>query len=161
MSAEDPASEQKDIASEQNLSAEDLTSEPEQTKPEAEQNPSSEGDTKPKEESVLKQKEEQATKERSSKEEKRKGGKIEIRLQATGDAPIMKQRNYSVEPGKKIGEICGFVRKYLKLDEAESLFLYVNQAFAPSPDQTILNLKECFGSDGKLVLYYSRNQAWG
>ena len=28
MSAEDPASEQKDIASEQNLSAEDLTSEP-------------------------------------------------------------------------------------------------------------------------------------
>jgi len=87
--------------------------------------------------------------------------KIEIRLQATGDAPIMKQRNYKVEPAKKISEIIAFVRKYLKLDEKENLFLYVNQAFAPSPDQTILNLHECFGSEGKLVLYYSRNQAWG
>lgn len=98
----------------------------------------------------------------SEKDNKRpKSNKIEIRLQATGDAPIMKQRKYMVEPGKKIGEIIAFVRKYLKFDETENLFLYVNQAFAPSPDQSVLNLNECFGTDGKLVLYYSRNQAWG
>lgn len=40
-------------------------------------------------------------------------------------------------------------------------FLYVNQAFAPSPDHVIKNLYECFGSDGKLVLYYAKSQAWG
>jgi hypothetical protein len=40
-------------------------------------------------------------------------------------------------------------------------FVYVNQAFAPSPDQNVGNLCECFGSDGKLVLYYSKTQAWG
>ena len=39
--------------------------------------------------------------------------------------------------------------------------MYVNQAFAPSPDQTLNNLYECFGSDGNLVLHYSKNQAWG
>ncbi len=41
--------------------------------------------------------------------------------------------------------------------EKENLFLYVSQAFAPSPDQTLANLCECFGSEGKLVLYYSRS----
>ncbi len=33
----------------------------------------------------------------------------------------------------------------------------MSQAFAPSPDQTLANLCECFGSEGKLVLYYSRS----
>jgi len=40
-------------------------------------------------------------------------------------------------------------------------FLYVNQTFAPAPDQIIKNLYECHGTNGKLVLYYCKNQAWG
>ena len=40
-------------------------------------------------------------------------------------------------------------------------FVYVNQSFAPAPDQVVRNLYECFGSDGKLVLHYCRTQAWG
>lgn len=40
-------------------------------------------------------------------------------------------------------------------------FLYVNQSFAPAPDQLVRNLYQCFGSDGKLVLHYCRTQAWG
>ena len=40
-------------------------------------------------------------------------------------------------------------------------FVYVNQAFSPSPDQTVRNIYECFGSDGKLILYYSKSQMWG
>ena len=40
-------------------------------------------------------------------------------------------------------------------------FVYVNQAFSPSPDQNVRNLCECFGSDGKLVLYYAKSQMWG
>ena len=101
---------------------------------------------------------------------------------ATGDAPIMKQKNYKVDNDKKIEWIIAFIRKYLKLEESESLvsefeivtllsiafnirflfqFVYVNQAFSPSPDQSVGNLCECFGSEGKLVLYYSKTQAWG
>ena len=87
--------------------------------------------------------------------------KVEVTLQPAGDAPIMKQRKYNVTRDKKISWILTFIRRYLKLQPHESLFLYVNQAFSPSPDQTVETLAECFGSDNKLVLHYSKNQVWG
>ncbi|CAG0887813.1 unnamed protein product [Darwinula stevensoni] len=87
--------------------------------------------------------------------------KVEILLKPVGDAPIMKLKKFLVEPSRSIAKIIEFIRKYLKLGPSESLFLYVNQSFAPSPDQIIQNLYECFGSDGKLVLNYCKSQAWG
>lgn len=90
-----------------------------------------------------------------------KAVKVEVRLQAVGDAPIMKQKNYKVDGEKQISWILSFIRKFLKLKTTDALFLYVNQAFAPSPDQTVANLSQCFGQDNKLVLYYSRSQAYG
>ncbi|KAJ8888514.1 hypothetical protein PR048_008005 [Dryococelus australis] len=159
--------------------------------------------------------------------------KVDILLKATGNAPIMKKKKWAVDPDKRIGWIIEFVRKYLKLDPAESLvgtgpnrvsgislvhprrkevlqggmhhgrdgldsnvnadrlawhiwlcvyqemcwiqdknnlmftgvfwfqFLYVNQVFAPAPDQIVRNLYDCYGTDGKLVLHYCKSQAWG
>ncbi|CAB3248279.1 unnamed protein product [Arctia plantaginis] len=87
--------------------------------------------------------------------------KIDILLKATGNAPIMKKKKWAVDAEKPIGWIMEFVKKYLKLEPDEKLFLYVNQTFAPSPDQIVKNLYECFGTDGKLVLHYCKSQAWG
>ncbi|XP_041978589.1 autophagy protein 12-like [Aricia agestis] len=87
--------------------------------------------------------------------------KIDILLKATANAPIMKKKKWAVDAEKPIGWIVEFVKKYLKLEPDERLFLYVNQTFAPSPDQIIKNLYECFGTDGKLVLHYCKSQAWG
>lgn len=87
--------------------------------------------------------------------------KIDVLLKATANAPIMKQKKWSVAQDQSIGRISDFVRKYLKLDPSERLFIYVNQTFAPPPDQTVKNLYDCFGADGKLILYYCKNQAWG
>ncbi|CAH0723093.1 unnamed protein product, partial [Brenthis ino] len=87
--------------------------------------------------------------------------KIDILLKATGNAPIMKKKKWAVDAEKPIGWVMEFVKKYLKLEPEEKLFLYVNQTFAPSPDQLIKNLYECFGTDGKLVLHYCKSQAWG
>uniref|UniRef100_A0A1B6EEV5 Ubiquitin-like protein ATG12 n=1 Tax=Clastoptera arizonana TaxID=38151 RepID=A0A1B6EEV5_9HEMI len=87
--------------------------------------------------------------------------KIEILLKHTGNAPIMKKKKWSVERDKKIGAIIEFCKKYLKIDPSESLFIYVNQSFAPSPDQIIENLYNCYGTDGKLILHYCISQAWG
>jgi len=87
--------------------------------------------------------------------------KIDILLKATGDAPIMKKRKWAVEQNKKIGSINEFIKKYLKCSPSESLFLYINQSFAPSPDVEVGTLYECFGSDGKLVVHYCLSQAWG
>ena len=42
-------------------------------------------------------------------------------MQATGDAPIMKQKNYKVDAEKRIDWIITFIRKYLKLEETENL----------------------------------------
>lgn len=92
---------------------------------------------------------------------KKKTDKVDILLKATGSAPIMKRKKWGVDPNKKVAWVIDFIRRYLKCDPSQSLFLYVNQAFAPSPDQEIRNLFESYGSDGKLILHYCTSEAWG
>uniref|UniRef100_A0A023F421 Ubiquitin-like protein ATG12 n=1 Tax=Triatoma infestans TaxID=30076 RepID=A0A023F421_TRIIF len=87
--------------------------------------------------------------------------KITVLLKATANAPIIKKRKWMVEPDRKIGAIIAFVRKYLQLEPSESLFLYVNQTFAPASDQIVKNLYDCFGTDGTLILHYCKTPAWG
>lgn len=88
-------------------------------------------------------------------------GKIYLFLKATSDVPIMKKKKWHVDENKTIHWVNTFIKKYLKLEDKDTIFLYVAQAFAPSPDQQIKNLYECFGSEGKLVLHYSKTPAWG
>ncbi|ETN65795.1 autophagy-specific 12 [Anopheles darlingi] len=95
------------------------------------------------------------------KVEKQEIKKIDIVLHATGSAPILKQKKWSVDQEKPISAIIKFIHKYLKLDAEERLFLYINQTFAPAPDQVIKNLYDCYGTNGKLVLHYAKTQAWG
>ncbi|XP_014476175.1 PREDICTED: autophagy protein 12-like isoform X2 [Dinoponera quadriceps] len=83
------------------------------------------------------------------------------KAKTTANAPIMKQKKWSVCQENPIGRISDFIKKYLKLDPNERLFLYVNQTFAPSPDQTVKNLYDCYGTDGKLIIHYCKSQAWG
>ncbi|EDO48009.1 predicted protein [Nematostella vectensis] len=87
--------------------------------------------------------------------------KVEVLLKAAGDAPIMKRKKWAVEGSKTVAYLIEFIRKYIRCEPSESLFLYVGQAFAPSPDQLVSNLYNCFGADGKLVLHYCKSQAWG
>ncbi|XP_029441182.1 ubiquitin-like protein ATG12 [Rhinatrema bivittatum] len=87
--------------------------------------------------------------------------KIDVLLKAVGDTPIMKTKKWTMERSRTIRGLMDFIKKFLKLDSAEQLFIYVNQSFAPSPDQEMGTLYECFGSDGKLVLHYCKSQAWG
>jgi len=87
--------------------------------------------------------------------------KVEVLLKPVGDAPMLNKKKWSVDRDKTVAWIVQFIRNYIKLDVADSLFLYVNQCFAPSLDQTIGNLFDCFASDGKLVLHYAKTKAWG
>ncbi|XP_066568538.1 ubiquitin-like protein ATG12 [Amia ocellicauda] len=99
-----------------------------------------------------------STEDQPTPEEKKK---IDVLLKAVGDTPIMKTKKWSVERGRTVQSLAQFVARFLKLDASEQLFIYVNQSFAPSPDQDVGVLFECFGSDGKLVLHYCKSQAWG
>jgi len=89
--------------------------------------------------------------------------KIEVHLRAVGDAPIMKKRRWMVERARTVGWVTAFIRKYLNMDneQSQTLFIYVNQCFAPSADQTLDNLFNCFAAENSLVLHYSLVQAWG
>ncbi|XP_027004528.1 ubiquitin-like protein ATG12 [Tachysurus fulvidraco] len=87
--------------------------------------------------------------------------KIDVLLKAVGDTPIMKTKKWAVERGRTIQSLAQFISRFLKLEPSEQLLIYVNQSFAPSPDQEVGVLFDCFGSDGKLVLHYCKSQAWG
>lgn len=87
--------------------------------------------------------------------------KIEVLFKSTGNAPIMKKTKWAVLKTQNVSSTIAFIRKYLKLDATTSIFVYVNQTFAPPLDQTIQNLYDCYESGGKLVLHYAILQAWG
>ncbi|RUS79312.1 hypothetical protein EGW08_012930 [Elysia chlorotica] len=97
----------------------------------------------------------------SSTGKQKNPSKVDILLKHAGDAPIMSKRKWTVDRSKKISWVAEFIKKYIKSEPSESLFLYVNQSFAPAPDTDLGSIFDCFGSDGKLVLHYCRTQAWG
>lgn len=89
--------------------------------------------------------------------------KIDIFFKNTGNAPVIRDNKtkWKVKPSTKLSEISNLLVKILKLDTSQSIFIYVNQSFAPSLDQTIQNLYDCYECDKRLVLYYATTQAWG
>lgn len=89
--------------------------------------------------------------------------KIQVLFRNTGSAPVLKRSKWNISPTSTVADTITFMRRYLKsaLDKDTSIFIYVNQSFAPPLDQTIQNLFDCYESDKKLVLYYSLVQAWG
>ncbi|MCI4374647.1 hypothetical protein PGIGA_G00008500 [Pangasianodon gigas] len=63
--------------------------------------------------------------------------KIDVLLKAVGDTPIMKTKKWAVERGRTVQSLAQFISRFLKLEPSEQLFIYVNQSFAPSPDQEV------------------------
>ncbi|KAH7547110.1 hypothetical protein FEM48_Zijuj01G0272300 [Ziziphus jujuba var. spinosa] len=105
--------------------------------------------------------------------------KVVVHLRATGDAPILKQAKFK-EPcfinlylnlclddyggiceilgTDKFAKVIDFLRRQL---HRETLFVYVNSAFSPNPDESVIDLYNNFGFDGKLVVNYACSMAWG
>ncbi|KDO26323.1 hypothetical protein SPRG_08396 [Saprolegnia parasitica CBS 223.65] len=87
--------------------------------------------------------------------------KVTIQFTAVGGAPIMKRSKFTVNGADPLGVVYSFLRKQLRLHDEDALFVYCNASFAPTPDQKLSELHECFHVNGMLVLNYSRTQAWG
>lgn len=66
--------------------------------------------------------------------------KITIRLRSIGSAPMLKQQVYRISSEQKFSSLVKFIRRQLKVPANESIFCYINSAFAPSLDETIGNL---------------------
>ncbi|GBG82005.1 hypothetical protein CBR_g34185 [Chara braunii] len=76
------------------------------------------------------------------------GSLVVVLFKATGDAPILKQNKFKIGASEKFVKVIEFLRKQL---HRETLFLYINSAFSPNPDELVGDLFDNFGIDGKLV----------
>ena len=91
--------------------------------------------------------------------------KIKVHLVAVGSAPILKKSKFLMNYNDKFAVANTFLRKILKLQSnsvsSSSLFLYINAAFVPAPDELLGDLYDCFNVRGELVIHYSLQEAWG
>ncbi|CAO1633549.1 unnamed protein product [Parajaminaea phylloscopi] len=91
--------------------------------------------------------------------------KVLVRFKAIGSAPIMKNNNFRITAFNRFQAVIVFLRKELGNTQGagngSSLFLYINNSFSPSPDDTVGNLFRCFGTDGHLIVNYSTTPAFG
>ena len=84
--------------------------------------------------------------------------KVVVLLKATGDAPILKQNKFKITAADKFEKVVGFLSNQLG---GKRVFVYLNSAFTPSYDETVANLYAWHGVEGKLVVNYALQQAWG
>ncbi|KAI2490055.1 hypothetical protein MHU86_24523 [Fragilaria crotonensis] len=88
-------------------------------------------------------------------------GKVKVHFVAAGSAPILKKTKFHIPAHQRFISVSGFLRKMLKLESGQSLFLYCNSAFVPSPDELLQDLNDAFSVRDELVLHYSLQEAWG
>lgn len=89
--------------------------------------------------------------------------KVVVIFKNVANAPILKQSKFKVSTSKTVASMIELLRKAAtgKIDIGQSVFIYINQSFAPSLDQTVQNLFDCYACDNKLVLHYAITTAWG
>ncbi|TFA98068.1 Ubiquitin-like protein [Trichoderma ghanense] len=68
--------------------------------------------------------------------------KVVVKFKAVGSAPALQQDVCKISAGRKFEEVVRYLRRKLRCKETDSVFLYVNSAFAPSLDEVVGNLHQ-------------------
>ncbi|KAM3244212.1 hypothetical protein ACQJBY_055875 [Aegilops geniculata] len=84
--------------------------------------------------------------------------KVVVCLRSLGSAPMLRRNKFKISGREKFSKIIEFLCRQLHKD---TLFVYVNSSFSPSPDELIIDLYNNFAIDGKLVVNYALSAAWG
>ncbi|KAF9559970.1 APG12-domain-containing protein [Agrocybe pediades] len=87
--------------------------------------------------------------------------KVVVRFRGVGNAPIMRQNVYTIAASHRFQAVIQFLRRKLAWQKGEPLFLYINYAFSPAPDDIVSNLFKSFSTEGYLIVNYSTTPAWG
>lgn len=104
--------------------------------------------------------------------------KVVVRFKAVGAAPSLAQDLCKISAERKFEEVVRYLRRKLRCGDTDSVFLYVNSAFAPSLDEVVGNLHQvcsrvalghdranttqCFkNAHDQLVVAYSMTPAFG
>lgn len=86
--------------------------------------------------------------------------KVKVHFVAVGSAPILKRTKFQIGANQKFASVVSFLRKMLKAEKTQ-MFLYLQSAFVPSPDENVGDLRDAFSVRGELVIHYSIQEAWG
>ncbi|UKZ55231.1 Ubiquitin-like protein [Trichoderma virens] len=88
--------------------------------------------------------------------------KVVVKFKAVGSAPALQQDVCKISAARKFEEVVRYLRRKLRCSDTDSVFLYVNSAFAPSLDEVVGNLHQCFkNAHDQLVVAYSITPAFG
>jgi ubiquitin-like protein ATG12 len=68
--------------------------------------------------------------------------KVVVRFKPVGSAPSLTQDVCKISSGRKFEEVVRYLRRKLRCKDSDSVFLYVNSAFAPSLDEVVGNLHQ-------------------
>lgn len=66
--------------------------------------------------------------------------KILVRFKPVGAAPSLSREVCKISAAQKFEAVVAYLRRVLKVKDTDSVFLYVNSAFAPSLDEIVGNL---------------------
>ncbi|RXG42093.1 hypothetical protein VDGE_10057 [Verticillium dahliae] len=70
--------------------------------------------------------------------------KVVVSFKPIGSAPSLARSVFKISADQKFENIVQHLRKKLKVQSTDSVFCYVNSAFAPSLDEVVGNLHGCF-----------------
>jgi len=73
--------------------------------------------------------------------------KVVVLFKPVGSAPALKRSEYQIGSAQKFESVVRSLRRLLKVKETDSLFLYINNSFAPSLDEIVGNLHRVSFSD--------------
>ncbi|KAF4976170.1 hypothetical protein FZEAL_7128 [Fusarium zealandicum] len=80
-----------------------------------------------------------------------KADKVVVRFKPVGSAPALAQDVCKISSTRRFEEVVRYLRRKLKCKDTDSVFLYVNSAFAPSLDEVVGNLHQVgIASHGQL-----------
>jgi len=66
--------------------------------------------------------------------------KVTVRFVPVGSAPGLRQSVCKISSAQRFEQVVTYLRRTLRLGEADSAFLYVNSSFAPALDEVVGNL---------------------
>lgn len=72
----------------------------------------------------------------------RPDSKVVVRFKAVGAAPALAYDVCKITAGRRFEEVVRYLRRKLRCRETDSVFLYVNSAFAPALDEVVGNLHQ-------------------
>lgn len=98
-------------------------------------------------------------------EEPRDALLIDIQFEPVGGAPHLldKFRQIQISPECKVSDVKVALNQYFnkKLVNGNSIFIYINKAFAPALSDTIGSLYHHYALNNKLFIYYDISPCFG